>query len=347
MIEVKELVEENLADAEKVIRTRFGENGVAVVRAFMRNPVRKDWPAAGYLAFCDGIPQAFEGFTLRRMFLAGEPIVGKVGGLTCAVPGADETAYVEVRLQNNRSYAGCVVFFGNSQNANTAFLTRKYKNAHPGPESCSRYLWRAVRPLDCLAYFLRRKMLKKDIPDWPAFDTLRSRDFPGRVVEEFPSFFDRLTARYAASNEGLVCSRSGEEIDWLFGERIRDGRSVVLGTSDAEGPTGAIIVGSDRMARRFMIQDWIAVGNDLRTLEALLRLACRFVKNCTPAMMLETMGFPSFVQPLLKRYLPHERDAGNNFFSWACAKSLRERLEAVADTPKSWFFGPYDGDLVM
>ena len=241
MIEVKELAEENLADVEKVIRTRFGENGVAVVRAFMRNPVRKDWPAAGYLAFCDGVPQAFEGFTLRRMFLAGEPIVGKVGGLTCAVPGADETAYVEVRLQNNRSYAGCVVFFGNSQNANTAFLTRKDKNAHPGSESCSRYLWRAVRPFDCLAYFLRRKVLKKDIPDWPAFDTLRSRDFSGRVVEEFPSF----------------------------------------------------------------------------------------------------------VQPLLKRYLPHERRVGNNAFSWSCAKPLRERLEAVVDTPKSWFFGPYDGDLVM
>lgn len=347
MIEVKELVEESLADAERVIRARFGESGVSVVRAFMRNPARKEWPAAGYIAYCNGVPQAFEGLMLRRMFLSGEPVVGKVGGLTCAIPDADEDAFVEVRLQNNRNCAGCSVYFGNSQNANTAYLTRKSKNMHPGPESCSRYLWRMVRPFACFVYLLRRKVLKQPVPDWPAFDTLRSRDFPGRLVEGFTAFFDRLTARCVASNEGLLCSRSGEEIDWLFGERIRDGRSVVLGTSDAEGPTGAIIVGGDRTARRFMIQDWIAVGNDLRTLEELLRLACRFVKDCTPAMMLETMGFPSFAQPLLKRYLPHERRMGNNFFSWSCAKPLRERLEAIVDTPKSWFFGPYDGDLVM
>ena len=346
MIEVKGLVEENLADAERVVRTRFGENGVSVVRAFMKNPLREDWPYAGYLAYCDGVPQAFEGFALRRMFLKGEAIVGKVGGVTCAIPGADEDAFVEVRLQNNRGYAGSVIGFGNSQNANTAYLTRKSKNAFAGPESCSRYLWRAVRPMACLAYAGRRKIFKAPIPSWPDFDTLKSLDFPGRVYADRKSFFDRLMARYVASNEGLVCSRSGEEIEWMFGERIQDGRSVVLGTSDAEGPTGAIIIGSDQTARRFMIQDWIAVGNDLRTLEELLRLACRFAKERTPAMMIETMGFPTFVQPLLKKYFPHRRKVDNNFFSW-WSKPLKDRLLPIIDTPKSWFFGPYDGDLVM
>ena len=39
--------------------------------------------------------------------------------------------------------------FGNSQNAETARIAHRAKNVVEGPESCTRVLWRAVRPLEC------------------------------------------------------------------------------------------------------------------------------------------------------------------------------------------------------
>lgn len=348
-------------DAKVVIIDRFGEGALRVLDLVMRNPLRKLCPDAGDIVYDNGKPVCFQACMLRRLCVGKTEIFGKVAGLTCLKNGAPAEAYIDVRIAASRPRNGSVMGFGNSMNAESAYAAhrlsrKKNPTTFEGPESCTRFLWRAVRPLECLAYFIRRKIFKARLPNWKEFSTLSSANYEvkhgelvvRRLMEVKPGFFDALMAEYLKTNEGLVCSRTAEEIEWIFGERIKRGQCVLLGVFKGENPVGYIIARSKPNAKRWEIMDWFALGNNLRILEPLLAELCRFLKRKTPAMMLEVIGFPTAAQPILKRYLPHERQVGNNVFSWGSSnKEFRESILPIIDTPKSWFFGPYDGDECM
>ena len=355
MIEVRALTDELVADAESVIRDRFSEDAVDLLHKEMKNPIRREFPIMGYIGYEEGKPAAFEAQILRRLYWEKNPIIGSVGGMSCLKKGAAPEVFVDVRIATVKPYADCRIWFGNSQNRETALIAHKSKLAIEGPESCTRYLWRPIRPWNCGMYFIRRKLLKAAMPRWKNFSTLSSRLWScetggfriARVADVDGRFFDALMARYVRSNTGIFCSRTAEEIEWIFGEKIRTGEAVVLGTLDNEGPLGYILLKSDRLAKRWAIHDWFAVDNCLNVLEALLQAACRFLRAKTPAMMLETFGFPTGVQSLLRKYLPYVRAVGHNQFSWGSWKMDRKGLCEVLDSPASWFFGPYDGDACL
>lgn len=355
MIEIKPLTEDTLEDAKIVVRSRFNESAVEILYKEMRNPLRSRCAEAGDIAYDNGRPVCFQACILRRLYLKQEEIVGKVGGMTCIREDADVSALIDVRAAACQVRAGSRMGFGNSQNRETARIAHRAKNTVEGPESCTRYLWRAVRPLECLAYFVRRKLLKAEVPSWKDFSTLGCAGFETkcggltirRIMEVKSDFYDVLMKRYLETNRGLVCSRTAEEIEWIFGERICRGETVVLGAFDAHGPLGYILMTGGKTAKRWQIHDWFAVGNDRKTLESLLKTGCAFLKRKTPAMMLEVCGFPSGVQDLLKSYLPHVRQIGHNTFSCGSKDpELRERLRKMASGElPCWFFGPYDGDI--
>lgn len=355
MIDVKPLIDETLPDAEQVVRARFPASAMDVLRMEMRNPMRKVCAEAGDIAYDNGRPVCFQACILRRLYLKQEEIVGKVGGMTCIREDADVSALIDVRAAACQVRAGSRMGFGNSQNRESARIAHRAKNTVEGPESCTRYQWRAVRPLECLVYFVRRKLLKAEVPSWKDFSTLGSAGFETkcggltiqRIMEVKPDFYDVLMKRYLETNKGLVCSRTAEEIEWIFGERIRRGETVVLGVFDAQGPLGYILMAGGKTAKRWQIHDWFAVGNDRKTLESLLKTGCAFLKRKTPAMMLEVCGFPSGVQDLLKSHLPHVRQIGHNTFSCGSREpGLREQFGKMStgELP-CWFFGPYDGDI--
>ena len=352
------LIDETYNDAKEVILDRFGEEALCILDLVMRNPLRKLCPDAGDIVYDDGKPVCFQACILRRLYLIQKEIFGKVAGLTCLKKGAPAEAYIDVRIAANLPRYGSVIGFGNSANAESAYATRRLaKKNNPttfeGVESCTRFLWRAVRPLECLTYFIRRKIFKVGLPDWKKFSTLSSADYEvrrggltiHRLMEIKPEFFDVLMAEYIKTNEGLVCSRTAEEIEWIFGERIRNGLCVVLSAFDKDKPVGYIVLKTDSKARRWGINDWFAINNDEKTLEALLVAACGFLKKKTPAMMLEVCGFPTWIQPLLKRYLPCKRAVGHNVFSWRSRKPFQDEVLRIIDSRHSWFFGPYDGML--
>ena len=360
-METRPLVATTYEDAKAVILNRFGEGALSVLDAVMKNPMRKICEEAGDIVYDCGEPVCFQACMLRRLYFGRKEFVGKVGGLTCLKNGAPPEAYLDVRIAAKKPRAGSVIGFGNSQNAESAYAahrlaSKKKPTTFEGPESCIRYLWRAIRPIDCLLYFIRRKVLKRALPNWNEFSTLSSADYEvkrgdlvvRRLMEVKPEFFDVLMAGYIKTNEGLVCSRTAEEIEWLFVERIRSGLCVALGVFEDERPVGYIIARSNAAARRWQILDWFALGNKSEYLEASLAELCVFLKRKTPAMMLESVGFPMWVQPLLMRYLPHKRELGLNTFSWGSSdKDFRESVLPIIDSPKSWFFGPYDGDECM
>lgn len=355
MIEVHSLTDETRSDAAAVVLDRFPKGALAVLDKIMRNPARGVHAGAGAIVYDDNRPVCFEAMILRRLYWGAQFIWGCVGGMTCIKRGAAPEALIDLKRAIRTPTEWNRISFANSQNAESAYITRKNKHRVEGPESCTRYLWRAVRPLACLAYFLRRKVLKAAMPAWKGFSTLGSAGFETkcggltirRVMEVKPEFYDVLMKRYLETNKGLVCSRTAEEIEWIFGDRIRNGQIVVLGAFDAVGPVGYVLLNGGAWAKRWAIHDWFAVRNDLATLESLLDVACHFLKKKTPAMMLEVKGFPPFVQPLLRRYLSHVRQIGHNVFSCGSKEpELREQLrKMVAGELPCWFFGPYDGDI--
>lgn len=360
-METKGLTEETYNDAKAVILDRFGVGALSALDTVMKNPLRKVCKEAGDIVYDNREPVCFQACMLRRLCFGSKELVGQVGGLTCLKKGAPAEAYIDVRIAADKLRAGSVIGFGNSQNAESSYAAHRLaKKKNPttfeGPESSTRFVWRAIRPIDCLLYFIRRKVQKGAMPKWKEFSTLSFADYEvkrgnltiHRLMEVKPEFFDVLMSEYLKTNEGLVCSRTSEEVGWLFGERVRQGLCVVLGVCEDEKPVGYIIARSNSFARRWQILDWFALGNKSEYLEALLAEMCTFLKRKTPAMMLESVGFPMWVQPLLMRYLPHKRELGHNTFSWGSSnKDFRESVLSVIDTPKSWFFGPYDGDECM
>lgn len=355
-METKPLTEEAIADVKPIVRERFGDAALGLFDKIMRNPLRRECLEAGDIIYENGQAICFQAAILREVYYGGEHARGIVGGMTCLRAGASPEAMIDLRAASNKSRGGSRWGFGNSCNEKSAAIVRKLKTRHPGPDSCTRYLWRAIRPLECALYYVRRKIFKGAMPKWKSFgklpDIAWDEECGGvrirRVREATPEFFDALMTRYLKTNQGLVCSRTAEEIDWIFGEWIRTGEVIVLGAFDGEGPAGYILLKTDVFAKRWKIHDWFAVGNRADILEPLLATACRFLKKMTPAMMLEVEGFPTWVQPMLKKYLPHIRPIGFNQFSWGSRdKEFKAKVMPIIDSPKSWFFGPYDGDECM
>ncbi len=355
---VEILSEKTFGDAKSVVIDRFGDGALPVLNSVMKNPLRRLCPDAGDIVYDGNEPVCFQAMMLRRLRFGDTELFGQVGGLTCLKKGAPAEAYLDVRAAAAKPRHGSVVWFGNSQNAESAkaariWARRKRPVVFEGPESCTRFLWRAVRPIECAAYFFRRKILKKELPRWKDFSTLGSANYRvtrgnieiRRLMDVPPDFFDMLMVEYVKTNEGLVCSRTAEEVEWVFGDRIKDGRCIALGARIGGKPAGYIAVRSDEKAKRWQILDWFALRNDERILEALLSEVCKFLKRKTPAMMLESIGFPMHIQSLLMKYLSHKREVGHNVFSWGSSnKKFREAVLPVIDARKSWFFGPYDGD---
>lgn len=349
---------DTLEDAFILIRERLGEHACSVAEKVLQNPAHKDGTACGCIGYKDDRPVCMQAEMLRTMYFRTERTKGLVGGLTCKVKRGCPLSILLETLDragkiNNNNY---LLSFGNTCCGETAKLC-DCSGGHSGPNSCTRYLWRAIRPFECVKYFVRRKLLNWEMPKWKSFSTFSSIGFKTqhagltirRLMEVKPDFFDVLFLEYVKTNEGIVCSRTAEEVEWIFGERIKCGQCVLLAAFKGDHPVGYIIINVAQTAKRCGIFDWFALKNNEKILEAILSVACSYLKQYTPAMMLEVCGFPTWIQSLLKYYLPHERRLGNNVFAWSsCDNVFHENvLLPVIDSPKSWFFGPYDGDMCI
>lgn len=354
--EYKPFTEDTLDDALSVVKERFPPEALRVAKKVIANPMRAYCTDAGTIGYRDGRPVAFQAAMLRRLYIGQEVLWGTVGGLTCKVKkGCPLSVLLETIDRAAQPLNNGRISFGNSCRKETADIDQ-CGGAASGPISCSRFLWRAVRPIECLLYFIRRKLLKGSVPNWNQFSTLSSVNYCEkignhdirRLYNGWQSRIDEFWVTCLERNEGLISSRSSSEMDWMFGERITKGEAVLLAAEQDDVIIGYIIVGAEPHARRWLIMDWIAADNDITILEGLVRGACRFLRRHTPAMILEAHGFPAWVQPILEKHLPFKRQMGFNFFNWGAYDGETRRLiSSIINSDKSWFFGPYDGDLCM
>lgn len=353
--EVKELTVHNRADAEFVIRSRFPAGAVYVLDKVMRNPIRDEHAGFGDILYVGGKPVAFRAALRRKIYIQSTKMLARVRGLTCRLPNSPKDSIqrlIEAQKQNPR---GCSLAISNTQCVPTE--KRAVMNgATLGPATCKRFIWRPVRPLGCLVYFLRRRLLGLTPRKCPLIRNLESDVFSeessGLQIRRLTScdmaFFDELMSRYLASNEGVVSSRSAEEIEWIYGDKIRTGAVVVLGAFEHSLPIGYLLLKANPNRERWLIGDLFAVGNSPSALSALLKAGCSYLKMQTPAMLLESIGFPAHVEPVLRRFLPFTRSCNANFDSFNFfSKDDALQYGNLILSEKSWFFGPYDGDMCL
>lgn len=353
-METRPLTDENAEDARSVILARFPMSALDVLEKTMSNPLRSECSEIGDIAYEDGRPVGFRAANRRRMHFGAEPILGRVRGLTCRTIDSPKTVMPALCMAQTNSPRGCSIAYSNTQSPPTE-KRAKAMGFLQGPESCSRFLCRPVRPLSFLLYFVLRKVFKWDMSKirrvkigtalWcKEFDGIRVR----RILEIERSFFTRLMAEYLKSNEGLVSDRDPETMAWLFEKGLKESTIVIL-TAERNGrPYGSAVLRTDEFSRQWTLIDWFAVRNDDAVLEALLKGACVFLKAQTPALVLKTIGYPDYIQGLLKRYLPRVRQTGVNWFSYNfLSEDLARKCGESVEGRKSWFFGPFDGDFCM
>ena len=355
MYEIKELTEKNRADAEIVIKARFPLSALNVLDKVMSNPLCDEHKGFGEILYIDSKPVAFRAALRRRLFKGQREVLARVRGLTCRLVDSPKDSISKLVEAQKVNLRGCIMAISNTQCVPTE--KRAILNgATLGPETCKRFVWRAIRPLKCIVHFVRRKILKMQPQKETAFNTLGALGFTidigelkiRRVEISGIDFFDRLMKRYLSTNVGFVSSRSAEEIEWIYGKGMRDGSVVALCAEDDVGPVGYLILKSDRACVRWLLGDMLVVNNQQDIMRVLLKSACCFLKRHTPAMMLESIGFSEFADSTIREFMPHERKCDANFdsFNFFCEKEECE-LNKLLLSDKSWFFGPYDGDMCL
>jgi len=294
------------------------------------------------------------------MYWGQKEFVGMVGGMTCRTKDSPAETYIDLRAAANRHRKNGLIGFGNTcclETASAQLRVSKKRDscAFIGPASYSRLRFGLVHPFRTLIYAIRRKAFPKSMPAWTEIDTLGSKDFRidkgGYVFQRSMSFsedfFDKLMELHLQRNVGLFCSRTAEELRWVFEEDVKSGRSVLICAYEKEIPAGYVIVKLDSARRRGLLVDWFACDNNLHVLESLVEVVKRYLRRHTPMLAVETYGFPTFVQPIIERHFPHERRMDHNMFSWGVKRETRDEIVKIVDTPASWFFGPYDGDACL
>lgn len=355
--EIKDYVEETEREVLSLIRERFGEVACAEAKLALRNPLRELCRSAGDLVCTkDGI-QCFQAAILRRGYIRESPFLGVCGGLLVAKNDASPVLLAMLIQKAITPRAGSELFFGNTAIPVSVKLNRMMGVRGKGIPSCE-FIRCAVFRWGGFANFA----LHGRIP----LIVVRIVDFVGRFLSIFnlrhvrsdtvcirlDSFetlpFNNFWDRYLEGNDGVVLSRTAQELEWVFGDGLRSGRNILLARKRQDGLLAGYIVlrtASDD-GLRWMVADWIALEDDRDVLSDLMNDAVRELRRMRSPVFLECIGFRMDVQDIIGRHLPFKRKAKNNSMAF---KAFSSRLtDALKDgATKGWFFGPYDGDRCM
>lgn len=310
-------------DVYDVVSDRFSPQDCRLVDRYLKNPLRRFESSIGDVVYERGRAVGFQAAILRQLYLNGVPLRGVVGGMLGMMPNASPVLLLQLMKASIAPRGGSVVFYANTANPQSSKMNKLLGVKGTGPLSCAAIRFAITAFPRCLSFILPKPTSRR-----------LSRD----NVKQIDDFW----SRYMSSCHGLVSSRSVEELDWIFGDRLDSGQCVLLGEFDGGALSGYIVIGQTHHGRRWLVLDWIALGDDQSVLSRLMASAVRFVRRETRAMFLESIGFPEKAQSILARALPFVRKAPSNSFIW---KFTDGRKSGIPEG--SWFFGPYDGDRCM
>lgn len=351
-MEVRDFDERTLEDAKMLVKERFGESTCSLLVRYLRNPLRRICPSVGDIVYRAGVPIAFQAANIRCLYLRHEKFLGINGSLFCKMPDAKLKDILSVFLRTVAPRSGRAIYFGN-----TAIpLSSDIGVAHGmtiGPESCGNIRFAILR-LGSFMDFILKGHLPKSIVTiidavWMFGAKILEKGKVDGCVKKIESFIemdaDDFWNRYLRRNNGLVCSRTKEELEWIFGDNLRCGKVIFLTyvkNGVVEGYVAVKRQGDERNGR-WMVVDWIAVGDDSEVLKELLKGVKAYLLNTKGAAFVEIIGYPMFIQGIIKSVFPFSRKASGNSFNYLIDnKCFRDKFSAVLEA--SWFFGAYDGD---
>lgn len=350
---LKPFTEDTLDDALSVVRNRFGETACDQARLILRNPMRSVCPSAGDVSYEKDVPVGFQAAMLRRGLCGEHDFHCVIGGMLALKVGASPVSLVALMKNTIKPRGGSVLFLANTSIPTSMKMNRMLGVDGQGCPSCGLVRFAVLRWGHFARFCLHGKL-----PRWlaelgdivgclmlPFFvRRQRTKTASAQMMLFEKKAFDRFWSEYAATNDGIVLSRTADELAWLFSDGLQTGKNILLVRKDGERIVGYIVLRAKEAGMvRWMVADWIAIGNDREMLSDLLRDAVIYLRKKTPAAFLESIGFRMDVQDVVHRHLPFTRRAPNNSTIYkAFTKEIAEEL-GRADC-HGWFFGPYDGD---
>ncbi len=353
---LKQFSEETIEDALSVVRDRFGDDACEQARLVLQNPLRRVCSSSGDVAYEKGVPVGFQAAILRRGVMGGQEFLCVVGGMLAMRRDASPVSLVSLMKSTIMPRGGSVMFLANTSIPTSMKMNRLLGVDGQGCPSCGVVRFSVLRFGQFARFCLHGKL-----PKWMAsvgdvlgmiFSPLllrrqRTRTKSRRVMAIDHLGFDSFWKEYVSQADGIVLSRTAEELSWLFSNGLQQGRNVLLSRSDGDRIVGYIVLrAKDHAHSRWLIADWIALKNDCDILSDLLLDAIRFLRRNKSAVFLESIGFRSDVQGIIHRHLPFTRKAPNNSTIYKAFSPEVERELKKADHC-GWFFGPYDGDRCM
>lgn len=356
MEDIRFFNEETLDDALNVVRDRFDESACRQVRKLLGNPMRRICPDVGDVAYEEGRPVAFQAAVPRRGYVRDVSFLGIAGGLLAAKRGTSPVTVFNLMEKTNAPRHGSTVVFGNTAIPVSMKLNRMLGVDGVGCPSCGIVRFAVLRFGRFLNFCVHGRLppFFVQLIDWlggivrPFFFRRARSPTVGSRLETFNAKqFDAFWSEYLKKNDGVVLSRTAEELDWMFGEDLSSGRNLLFTRENGDRLCGYIVVRAMNAERtRWMVADWIALANDKAVLSDLLRDAVRGLRRIRSAAFLECIGFRMDVQEVIHRHLPFKRKAPNNSTNYKA--HTPEMKRALEDADKAgWFFGPYDGDRCM
>ena len=352
--EIRSFDEATLADAKSVGVEMYSSGVCPLLEKILRNPLREELngSAAGEIVYQDGKPVAFQAAVLRKLYLGNRAFVGVVGSTLCSKPETSPVLLMKLMRETIKPRYGSVLFFANTAIPASAKMNRLLGVRGEVPQSCSKVRFAVFKWGAFIKFVLKERcpsfvvhaldFLGKPFQPWWAYRRLT--DLTCSVDADIGEAYDQFWKSYLDKNSGLVASRDGGALRWMFQDQIKAGNAVLISLRDGAFVKGYVIakaMGSER--KRWMVVDWIAIGDDNKILSDLLCEMVHYLKTNTQAVWIEAIGYPMFAQPVLKRYLPLNRNLSDKVFLY---KSYDVDIEgALTDVnERSWFWGAYDGD---
>jgi len=343
------------ADFKQLFTDRFPGGDSEILDVFLSNPARAAHPACGTVAYSDaGDVIAIQGLIPRVAFQRQERIL-VANAVAMAVKKDVDRSFFTAYLTASVGGSGSDLLFGNTAIPGSRRRLQAASGVVDGPASCAEIREQDVRSSGFVARAFRKVLAKAGLS--------RTRNLPTadeavidrgdltltRECEIDDQRFNDFWTHYLKDNDGLVSSRTAEELRWMFAKGLAAGDTVLL-TARAFGRLAGYVFcrRTDETGACWRIVDMIAIGNDERILAALVDGMTAFLRRRTPATCLQVTGFPTWVQPLLKRLFPRSATFGFNKCIWT---PLTDRAKSLCgdwvNAPNGWYGCPYDGDMCL
>jgi len=343
------------ADFKRLFKDRFPGGDPEILDVFLSNPARAAHPACGTVAYSDaGDVIAIQGLIPRVAFQRQERIL-VANAVSMAVKKDVDRSFFTAYLTASVSGSGSDLLFGNTAIPGSRRRLQAAAGVVDGPASCAEIRERNVRGSGFVARVFRKVLAKaglsstRNLPtvDEPVFD--RGDLTLTRECEIADRDFNDFWERYLKGNDGLVSSRTAEELRWMFARGLAQGEVILLTARKGGALQGyAFCRRTDETGACWRIVDMIAIGNDEKVLSALVEGSAAFLRRHTPATCLQVTGFPTWVQPLLKPLFPKSSSFGFNKCIWT---PLTDRAKSLCgdwvNAPNGWYGCPYDGDMCI